>query len=119
MLADERLYAVDRPAQVMKLEVDMIEHLLYPLEITEGFGRITAGFRCRHARNLAPATRQPRVYAGHMPDEDTPPWGKGERAGALLLAVLAIGLAFIAADILTGGKLTRRGCGCDDARTGD
>jgi hypothetical protein len=37
----------------------------------------------------------------------------GERAGALLLLALALGLLFISADILSGGKLT---CGgdCDD-----
>ncbi len=39
----------------------------------------------------------------------------GERAGAVLLVLLAAGLLFIGADILTGGRLTGRGCGCDDA----
>lgn len=38
----------------------------------------------------------------------------GERAGAVLLVLFAVGLLFIGADILTGGKLTGRGCGCDD-----
>jgi hypothetical protein len=39
----------------------------------------------------------------------------GESAGAVLLVLLAAGLLFIGADILTGGRLTGRGCGCDDA----
>ena len=50
-----------------------------------------------------------------MADIPVPAWSRGERAGAVLLAVFAIGLLFIGADILTGGKLTRRGgCGCHD-----
>jgi hypothetical protein len=51
-----------------------------------------------------------------MADETAPtPSGWGERAGAVLLVLLAAGLLFIAADTLTGGKLTRGGgCGCDD-----
>jgi hypothetical protein len=51
-----------------------------------------------------------------MADDDTPtPTRLGERAGAVLLVLLAVGLLFIGADILTGGKLTSRGgCGCDD-----
>ena len=60
-----------------------------------------------------PAGRASRVYAVTMAD-DTPAPGLGERAGAVLLVVLAIGLLFIGADILTGGRLTRGGCGCDD-----
>jgi hypothetical protein len=41
---------------------------------------------------------------------------RGERAGAVLLAILALGLLFVAADIITGGRLTRRGgCGCNDS----
>jgi hypothetical protein len=54
-----------------------------------------------------------------MPDDDTPAPGIGQRAGAVLLAVLAGLLLYIAADTITGGKLTGRGCGCDDAGTGD
>jgi|HubBroStandDraft_4_1064222.scaffolds.fasta_scaffold129465_3 hypothetical protein len=58
---------------------------------------------------------EPRRYAGLMADEDAAPGGLAEKAGAILLAVFAIGLLFIGADILTGGRLTRRGgCGCDD-----
>ena len=52
-----------------------------------------------------------------MADDDTPtaPTRLGERAGAILLALFAAGLLFIAADILSGGKLTSRGGGgCDD-----
>ncbi len=37
-------------------------------------------------------------------------WSRGERAGAVLLALLALGLGFIAADILTGGRVFTRGC---------
>jgi len=56
-----------------------------------------------------------------MPDDTAPPtWGKGERAGAVLLVLLALGLLFVGADIISGGKLTGRGCGCDDeSGTGD
>jgi hypothetical protein len=28
--------------------------------------------------------------------------------------LIAVGLLFIGADILAGGRLTRKGCGCDD-----
>lgn len=53
-------------------------------------------------------------------DEDTPSGSRlGEKAGAMLLILLAAGLLFIGADMLTGGKLTpavREGdaddCGC-------
>lgn len=37
-------------------------------------------------------------------------WSRGERAGAVLLALLALGLGFIAADILAGGRVFSRGC---------
>jgi hypothetical protein len=54
-----------------------------------------------------------------MADDDTPtPTRLGERAGAILLALLAAGLLFIAADILTGGKLTSRDGGDRDDDTG-
>ena len=47
-------------------------------------------------------------------DTDEPAgWSAGERAGALLLLLVAIGLAAIAGDILFGNTFTR-GC-CDDA----
>lgn len=49
-----------------------------------------------------------------MADETDQPPGLAERAGAALLVLLAVGLLFIGADILTGGKLTGRGCGCHD-----
>jgi hypothetical protein len=50
-----------------------------------------------------------------MADEEAPtPPGWGERAGAVLLVLLAAGLLFIGADIISGGKLTGRGCGCHD-----
>ena len=52
-----------------------------------------------------------------MADEE--PSGLGARAGAVLLVVLALGLLFIGADVITGGKLTKRGCGCSDAQSGD
>jgi hypothetical protein len=51
--------------------------------------------------------------------DETPPTGWADRAGAVLLVILAAGLLFIGADILTGGKLTGRGgCGCDDTGNG-
>ena len=54
-----------------------------------------------------------------MADDDTPtPTRLGERAGAILLALLAAGLLFIAADILTGGKLTSRDGGDRDDDAG-
>jgi hypothetical protein len=58
------------------------------------------------------------VYAVTMADETTPT-GWADRAGAVLLVLLAAGLLFIGADILSGGKLTGRGgCGCDDTGNG-
>jgi hypothetical protein len=41
-----------------------------------------------------------------------------ERIGAACVLALALGLLFIAVDSLTGGKLTGRGCGCDDDGSG-
>lgn len=41
-------------------------------------------------------------------------WSRGEIAGAVLLGLLALGLGYIAADILIGGRFGfRKGC-CDD-----
>lgn len=56
-----------------------------------------------------------------MADIPVPAWTRGERAGAVMLVILALGLLFIGADVITGGKLTgRKGCGChDDAESGD
>ena len=54
-----------------------------------------------------------------MADDDDKPPSLGERAGAALLVLLAVGLLFIGADIISGGKLTGRGCGCDDAEPGN
>ena len=45
--------------------------------------------------------------------------GLGARAGAVLLVVLALGLLFIGADIVSGGRLTKRGCGCGESQSGD
>jgi hypothetical protein len=44
--------------------------------------------------------------------EEQRPASAAERAGAVLLAGLALGLGLIAADILSGGRIFRRGCGC-------
>ena len=52
-----------------------------------------------------------------MADDQPPGWAG--RIGGILLAVLAAGLLLVAADIISGGKLTGRGCGCDDAQSGD
>ena len=50
-----------------------------------------------------------------MADIPVPAWSRGERAGAVLLVILALGLLFVGADVITGGKLTgRKGCGCHD-----
>lgn len=52
--------------------------------------------------------------------DDPLAWTMGEKAGAVLLVILALGLLFAGADILTGGKLTRRGgCGCHEPEPGD
>ena len=59
-----------------------------------------------------------RGYDQHMADDTPATWTRGERAGAVLLVVLALGLLFVGADIISGGKLTRRGCGCHDDDTG-
>ena len=58
------------------------------------------------------------AYDRLMTDEG---WSAAEKAGALLLAILAAGLLLVAADILSGGRLTgRKGCaGCDERGTGD
>jgi hypothetical protein len=60
-------------------------------------------------------------YDQDMPDDAAPPARtRGERAGAILLVLLALGLLYIGTDIITGGRLTGRGCGCnDDAGAGD
>jgi len=48
-----------------------------------------------------------------MADDDRPAWAAA--AGAVLLGAFAVALLLIAADVITGGKLTgRKGCGCDD-----
>lgn len=55
-----------------------------------------------------------------MADIPVPAWTRGERAGAVMLAILALGLLFIGADVISGGRLTRRkGCGCHDDQPGD
>jgi hypothetical protein len=69
---------------------------------------------CRKVRVRIPSATPTPVYAVTMADETPAPPGLGERAGAVLLVLLAVGLLFIGADILTGGRLTRGGCGCDD-----
>jgi hypothetical protein len=47
-------------------------------------------------------------------------WTPAERAGAALLALLALGLLFVSADIISGGRLTgRKGCGCAHDDAGD
>lgn len=43
-------------------------------------------------------------------------WAMKDKAGAILLAVLAIGLGLIAADLLFGGKVLTTGCCDDDAQ---
>ena len=42
--------------------------------------------------------------------ESPPGWSRGEKAGAVLLALLALGLGLIAADILIGGRVFKRNC---------
>lgn len=49
-------------------------------------------------------------------DGETTGYTKGERAAGIFGLLLFAALAFIAADLATGGRLTRRkpGCGCPD-----
>jgi hypothetical protein len=52
-------------------------------------------------------------------DAQAPPaTGIAGKAGAVLVALLAVGLLFIAVDILTNGKLTSRDGGDRDDDTG-
>jgi hypothetical protein len=62
---------------------------------------ITAGFGHGHSLKIA------RGYDAPM-DDDTPEPAStlGEKAGAVLLLLLAAGLLFIGTDMLTGGALT-------------
>jgi hypothetical protein len=56
-----------------------------------------------------------------MADEDTG-YTRGERAAGVFGLLLFLGLALIAADLASGGRLFRRGgCGCGDkeATVGD
>jgi hypothetical protein len=41
-------------------------------------------------------------------------WTRADKAGAILLGLLAIGLGLIAADILMGGRLFTLGHCCDE-----
>lgn len=52
-------------------------------------------------------------------DETAPAWSAGERAGAVLLVLVAIGLLLVGLDVASGGRLTGRGCGCHDDEPGD
>ena len=74
------------------------------------------GWRAAGDSTRRPLTPRPGAYPVTMADDGEAPTRSiiGERAGAVLLVLLAAGLLFIGADILTGGKLTGRGCGCDD-----
>ena len=64
-----------------------------------------------------PAGHPQPVYAVTMAD-DPQAGSLTERIGAACVLILALGLLFIAVDSLTGGKLTGRGCGCDDDGSG-
>lgn len=79
-----------------------------------------AARRVLHAPALSirrPAARA--AYDHPMADDDRPAWAAA--AGAVLLGAFAVALLLIAADVITGGKLTgRKGCGCgDDDQPGD
>ena len=76
------------------------------LEISRGGSRV----------RIPPCTDTP-VYAVTMAD-DPQAGSLTERIGAACVLILALGLLFIAVDSLTGGKLTGRGCGCDDDGSG-
>jgi len=76
-----------------------------------------------HAQHNPPA--RPRYGADqayhHPMGDETSGWGMADKTGAVLLVILAIGLLFIGADIITGGRLTGRGKehGTDDAQPRD
>ena len=48
-----------------------------------------------------------------MADQDTA-YSMGERAAGVFGLLLFLGLALIAADLASGGKVFRRGCGCPE-----
>ena len=62
----------------------------------------------QHNPHARPRYGADQAYHHPMADE-TSGWGVADKAGAVLLVILAIGLLFIGADIITGGKLTGRG----------
>ena len=133
MLIDEladlvhlRVDVIGLPLDRVELAAHDVEHGLNPdgefseeIRITQRFRAITSRFNVVHA--IYHATPAPRTLAalGTMisPMADDQPPGRGERIGAVLLVVLALGLLFVGADIISGGKLTGRGCGCDDSGT--
>lgn len=56
-----------------------------------------------------------RRYDQRMADDEIPGWTRTERVTAILGLVLALGLLAICADVVTGGRVFRRGCtGCGD-----
>jgi hypothetical protein len=53
-----------------------------------------------------------------LADQDA--YTRGERAAGIFGLLLFLVLAAVAADLATGGKVFRRGCGCpDEAAAGD
>jgi hypothetical protein len=67
-----------------------------------------------------PAGHPNPVYAVSM-DNDADPQtpGLASKTGAVLLLLLGLGLLFIGADILTGGRLSCRGCADDITGAGN
>jgi hypothetical protein len=50
---------------------------------------------------------------------DDEEYSRAERIGALLGLLAVAAFAFVLADVLSGGRLTGRGCGCGDKETVD
>lgn len=51
-----------------------------------------------------------------MDDDALPAWSRTERLTAVLGLVLALGLLAVCADVMSGGKIFRRGCtDCGDS----
>lgn len=116
---------IDELADLVELFVQVVQLAEDQLSITDGFRLLTGGFPDAHeaqrtAQRTVSAANNPGTMISHMADDDgKPAWTSGERAAAVLAAMLALGLLFIAVDVATGGKLTGRGCGCNDDQPGD
>lgn len=82
--------------------------------------RVFPGRQARYPSRAPPRAYHPLMSASATETIPDQAWSRAEIAGAVLLAVLAVGLGFIAADILIGGRVFKRGCCSDsEAAAGD